>query len=188
MRISPIHLDADTAGVLRRDRLVIAGAFVLTAGALSWRVGIQAVLPAFLAFVLLASALVVCDARLMRLPDPLTLPGYPVLAALLLAPLDWDAYLRALFAMAAAYALHLVLALCGLGIGLGDAKAAGLVGLVLGWLSWAALVQGLVLAYVCVGLYAIALAATRRAGRGSVVPFGPFLLGAAVLVMLIRGA
>ncbi|MET7297514.1 A24 family peptidase [Embleya sp. NPDC005575] len=188
MRISPIHLDEDTAGVLRRDLPVIAGTFVLTGGAMVWRVGLQAVLPAFLAFALLASALVVCDARLMRLPDPLTLPGYPLLAALLLIPLDGDAYVRALLAMAAAYALHLVLALCGVGIGLGDAKTAGLVGLVLGWLSWAALVQALVLAYVCVGLYAIGLAVSRRAGRGSVVPFGPFLLGGAVLVVLMRGA
>ncbi|MFE2865185.1 prepilin peptidase [Embleya sp. NPDC059259] len=188
MRISPIHLDEDTAGVLRRDLPVIAGAFVLTGGALVWRVGLHAVLPAFLAFALLASALVVCDARLMRLPDPLTLPGYPVLAALLLIPFDRDAYLRALFAMAGAYALHLVLALCGVGIGLGDVKAAGLVGLVLGWTSWAALAQALVLAYVCVGVYATGLAVSRRAGRGSVVPFGPFLLGAAMLVLLLRGA
>ncbi|MEU0935501.1 A24 family peptidase [Embleya sp. NPDC005971] len=188
MRISPIHLDEDTAGVLRHDLPVIAGAFVLTGGALVWRVGLHAVLPAFLAFALLASALVVCDARLMRLPDPLTLPGYPVLAALLLIPFDRDAYLRALFAMAGAYALHLVLALCGVGIGLGDVKAAGLVGLVLGWTSWAALAQALVLAYVCVGVYATGLAVSRRAGRGSVVPFGPFLLGAAMLVLLLRGA
>ncbi|WP_406280857.1 prepilin peptidase [Embleya sp. NBC_00896] len=188
MRISPVHLDEDTAGVLRRDRLVIAAGFALAGGVTVWRIGAHPVLPAFLGFALLASALVVCDARLMRLPDPLTLPSYPLLAALLVIPLDWDAYTRALLAMAATFAAHFLLALFVGGIGLGDAKAAGLVGLVLGWLSWAALAQGLVLAYVCVGLYAIGLAVSRRAQRGSVVPFGPFLLGGAVLAVALTGS
>ncbi|GCD97586.1 prepilin peptidase [Embleya hyalina] len=188
MRKSPIHLDADTAGVLRRDRVAITAGFVVYAAALVWRIGAQAVLPALLVFGLLAAALVVCDIRLLRLPDALTLPGYPLLAALLLIPLDGDAYGRGLIAMAAAYLVHLVLALAGVGVGLGDAKAAGLVGLVVGRLSWAALIQALVLAYVAVGLFAVVLAVTRRAGRGGSVPFGPFLLGAALVVILLHGA
>ncbi|MFI1580779.1 prepilin peptidase [Embleya sp. NPDC020630] len=188
MRKSPIHLDPDTAGVLRRDRVAIAAGFFGYAAVLVWRVGAQAVLPALLVFGLLATALVVCDIRLLRLPDALTLPGYPLLAALLLIPFDGDAYGRALIAMAACYLVHLALALAGVGVGLGDAKAAGLVGLVVGWSSWAALIQAMVLAYVAVGLFAVVLAVTRRAGRGSSVPFGPFLLGAALAVVLVHGA
>ncbi|MYW05837.1 prepilin peptidase [Streptomyces sp. SID3343] len=188
MRISPIHLDEDTAGVLRRDRVVIGAGFAVGAGLFVWRVGVHAVLPALLVFALLAAALVVCDVRLTRLPDPLTLPAYPLLAALLAIPLDGAAYVRALIAAAAMFVGHFLLALFVGGIGLGDAKAAGPVGMVLGWVSWAALVQAMVIAYVCVGVYAIGLAVARRATRGSVVPFGPFLLGAAVLVLAVTGA
>jgi leader peptidase (prepilin peptidase)/N-methyltransferase len=188
VRISPIHLDEDTAAVLRRDRVPIAAGFAVGAGPLLWRVGASAVLPALLVFALLASALVVCDVRLTRLPDPLTLPAYPVLAALLAIPLDGAAYFRALLAAAVLFVLHFLFALFIGGFGLGDAKAAGLVGMVLGWVSWAAVVQAMVLGYVCVGVYAIGLAVGRRATRDSVVPFGPFLLGAAVLVLAVTGA
>jgi leader peptidase (prepilin peptidase) / N-methyltransferase len=188
VRITPIQLDEDTAAVLRRDRVLIVTGFAVGAGLLVWRVGAQAVLPALLGFALLASALVVCDVRLTRLPDPLTLPAYPVLAVLLAIPLDGAAYVRALLAAAAMFVLHFLLALFVGGIGLGDAKTAGLVGMVLGWVSWPALVQAMLIAYVCVGVYAIGLAVSRRAKRGSVVPFGPFLLGAAVLVLAATGA
>jgi leader peptidase (prepilin peptidase)/N-methyltransferase len=180
-------LDPDTARVLRRDRLLIAALFALTGAVTAWRVGAHAMLPAQLAFTLLACALVVCDVRLTRLPDPLTLPAYPVLAALLLIPLDWSAYTRALIAMSAMFGAHFLLALFVGGFGLGDAKTAGLVGLVTGWWAWAALVQAMLLAYLCLGVYAVVLAVLRRAGRNSVVPFGPFLLGAAVLVVAIGG-
>jgi leader peptidase (prepilin peptidase) / N-methyltransferase len=135
----------------------------------------------------LVSVLVVCDARLLRLPDALTLPAYPLLAALLVVPLDWSAYTRALVAMAGTFVVHFLLALSVGGIGFGDAKAAGLVGLVLGWLSWTTLAQGLAVAYLCAGAYAIVLVASRRAERESVVPFGPFLLGATAFVVIARG-
>ncbi|MYW06198.1 A24 family peptidase [Streptomyces sp. SID3343] len=187
MRISPIPLDGDTVGVLRRDWQAIAVASAITGAAVAWRVGLHAVLPAFLAFTLLAVVLVVCDLRLLRLPDALTLPAYPLLVAPFAVPLDWSATARALTAMAAMFTGHVLIALLAGGIGLGDAKAAGLIGLALGWSSWTALAQGEAVAYLCAGAYAVVLVVSRRASRESVVPFGPFLLGATALVMIAKG-
>jgi len=188
VRMTPFPVDEDTAGVLRRDRALIVGAFVVVAGLFAWRVGPGRELPAFVGFALVASALVVCDVRLRRLPDALTLPAYPLLAVLLLLPFERVPYTRALIAMAVMFVVHFTLALFADGIGFGDVKAAGLVGLVTGWLSWAALAQTLVVGYVCMAGYAITLLVVRRAERGTLVPFGPSLLGAAVLVIALHGS
>ncbi|WP_406292241.1 prepilin peptidase [Embleya sp. NBC_00896] len=170
---------------MRRDRLPIAIGVLIAGSAVVWRLGYRAELPAFLAFTLLACGLVACDARLMRLPNSLTLPGYPVLALLLAIPLDGTAYLRALLAMAVTFTAHVLLALTGGGLGLGDAKAAGLVGLTVGWLSWAALLQAILLAYVSAGLYALGRALVERAARERALAFGPFLLGASMLAVVL---
>lgn len=186
--MTPFPVDEDTAGVLRRDRALIVGAFVVVAGLFGWRLGPTRELPAFIVFALLACALVVCDVRLRRLPNALTLPAYPVLAVLLLLPGERGPYTRALIAMAGMFVVHYTLALFADGIGLGDVKAAGLVGLVAGWLSWGALAQALVAGYVCMAGYAITLLVVRRAKRDTLVPFGPSLLGAAVLVIVLHGS
>lgn len=186
MRLSALDLDPDTRGVLRRDRLPIAVGFAVSGSAVVWRLGCRPELPAFLVFTLLGCGLVACDLRLMRLPNPLTLPGYPALALLLAIPLDGIAYLRALLAMTVMFTAHVLLALTGGGLGLGDAKAAGLIGLVVGWLSWAALLQAVLLAYVSAGFYTVARRLVNRSARGPVA-FGPFLLAAAVLIVVLTG-
>ncbi|MFF7249989.1 prepilin peptidase [Embleya sp. NPDC008237] len=174
--------------MLRQDRLPVAAAFAVAGSAVLWRLGPGAESPAFLAFTLLACGLVACDLRLMRLPNSLTLPGYPVLALLLAIPLDGTAYLRASLAMTVMLIAHVLLALTAGGLGLGDAKAAGLVGLVVGWLSWAALLQAVVLAYVSAGLFAVARALVDQSARGRPVAFGPFLLGSAMLAVVLAGS
>ncbi|WP_250646204.1 prepilin peptidase [Microbacterium tenebrionis] len=61
------------------------------------------------------------------------------------------------------------------GMGWGDVKLAGALGLTLGW-RVAALIVGGFSAFVIGGIVGAVLIATRKAGRKSGVPFGPFMI------------
>ena len=62
------------------------------------------------------------------------------------------------------------------GMGLGDVKLAGVLGLFLGSLGWGQLAVGAGAAFALGGLFSIILLITRRAGRKSGIPFGPWML------------
>jgi len=133
------------------------------------------------------------DLAVHRLPDGLTYPAAAGTWALLwvaaLAQDDAAAWLRA---GVAGVGLALLFAATTLllgrrGFGLGDAKLALSMGVLLGWISWGALVAGLLLAFLLSGLVSLGLLATRRARWSSHVPFGPFLvLGTVASVLLSR--
>jgi leader peptidase (prepilin peptidase)/N-methyltransferase len=84
--------------------------------------------------------------------------------------------------MAALFGFYFVVALISpRGMGFGDVKLSGVVGLYLGWIGWGALVFGAFAAFVLGGLVGIALILFAGGGRKTKVPFGPFmLLGALV--------
>ncbi len=65
------------------------------------------------------------------------------------------------------------------GMGFGDVKLAGVLGLFLGFLGWGPLVVGAFAAFLLGGLFALVLVALRRAGRKSGIPFGPWMLAGA---------
>lgn len=153
------------------------------------RFGLDWVLPAYLYFGAVGVALALIDLDVHRLPDALTLPSYPVLGALLLLPTVadglWGDFLRAWLAAAALFAFYFVLVLVyPSGMGFGDVKLAGVLGLVLGWLSWGVLVVGGFLGFLLGALVGGTLMVTRRAGRKSKIPFGPFMLVGAWLAVL----
>ncbi|MGN6681211.1 MAG: prepilin peptidase [Streptosporangiaceae bacterium] len=154
------------------------------------RFGGQPDMVAFGFFGALGVALAAIDIAVKRLPDPLTLPAYPILIALLavaaLVSGDIAALGRALLGCLALSGCFLVLALVRPGqLGGGDIKLAGLTGLVLGWLGWPALVAGAALAFVLSAIVGLALLATRRVTLQSAMSFGPFLIGGAVLAALM---
>lgn len=161
---------------------------VLFAGAAA-AVGPSWVLPAVLYLVAVGVALALIDLDVHRLPDTIVLPSYPVAAGLLLladlAPgdgLDGGAWLRALAGAAALLTFYfLLLVVWPGGMGLGDVKLAGLLGLYLGWFGWGAVLVGAFGAFVLGGVFAVALLATGRAKRGSGVPFGPWMITGAFL-------
>jgi len=62
------------------------------------------------------------------------------------------------------------------GLGFGDVKLAGLIGLVTGYVGWGALAGGAFAAFVLAGGYGVVLLATGRAGRRSLLAFGPWML------------
>ena len=147
---------------------------------------------AFGFFGVLSVALGAIDIAVYRLPDRLTLGAYPAMAALLgvAAVLGHDAgaLLRAVIASLALAATYLVLALIRPGqLGGGDIKLAGLIGLSLGWLSWAAVIYGAAFGFVLSALVSLALLAVRRISLRSAICFGPFMLGGALLAILASG-
>lgn len=127
-------------------------------------------------------ALAHIDVRTHRLPDVLVLTAYPpvggVLIAAGVATGDADRLLRSALAAAAALAAVGVLAAFG-GFGFGDAKLAGLLGLVLGWVSWSAVLAAILLTLTATTVPALRALLTR--GRTARFAFGPpLLLGALV--------
>jgi leader peptidase (prepilin peptidase) / N-methyltransferase len=146
-----------------------------------------ALLPAAIAFAWLAVAsvvLTIIDVRTRRLPDRIVLPGYVVgAAAFALAALftgDPAPLVRAAAGAVVMFGFFLLLRILSrAGMGGGDVKLAGVLGLFLGWAGWDALIVGLVAAFLLGGLYSAALLLAGRASSTTAVPFGPFLLGGA---------
>jgi len=154
------------------------------------RFGGQPDMVAFGFFGALGVALAAIDIAVKRLPDPLTLPAYPILIAMLaVAALiggDVAALGRAVLAGLALAGCFLVLALIRPGqLGGGDIKLAGLTGIVLGWLGWPAVIAGAALAFVLSAIVGLALLAARRVTLQSAMSFGPFLIGGAVIAALM---
>jgi len=144
------------------------------------------------AFAAVSIALALIDLDTHRLPDAVVGPAYPVAAALLAgtsgATGDWGALARAgvgLVVLALGYyAVHVVRPD---GMGFGDVKLAGLIGLVTGYVGWGALAVGAFAAFVLAGGYGVALLATGRADRRSGLAFGPWMLAGGWLG-LVAGA
>ena len=70
------------------------------------------------------------------------------------------------------------------GLGGGDVALAGLLGMYLGWISYEALIVGLVTAFMVGGVFALLLLITRRANRTTRFAFGPFLIVGALVAVL----
>ena len=175
-----------------RYPLVEAGTAVVFV-ALALRIGPHADLPAFLYLGAIGVALALIDIDVHRLPDPIVLPSYVVVAVLLaLAALvtgDWGSLLRAGIGLVALYAFYFLLAFVyPSGMGFGDVKLAGVLGAGLAWLGWAELVSGAFLGFLLGGVFGGGLMLVRRAGRKSKIPFGPFMLLGAFVAILAGGA
>jgi leader peptidase (prepilin peptidase)/N-methyltransferase len=182
--------DTATAGRLR----TVVTAVVLAA-ALAGVLLLAGLRPATLGLLGAAAAGVVLagvDLAVHRLPDRVTYPAAGVVAAALLLDAavlgTWTALLRAGLAAAAAFALAALAALLSpRGLGFGDVKLLGLLGLVLGWVGWGALLAGVFLGLLTGAVVSVALLATGRAGWRSAIPFGPPLLVGAVLALALAG-
>ncbi|WP_341361161.1 A24 family peptidase [Georgenia sp. M64] len=133
-----------------------------------------------------SAALVVADLRTHRLPDRLVgAAAAGVLVLLTVAALttgQWTDLGRAVLAAAAVAAGSVLLALPRVtGLGLGDVKLAGVLGLWLGWFGWGVVATGLLAAFVLGGAWTTARLLIRRARHEDAVPLGPWLvLGAAL--------
>lgn len=151
--------------------------------------------PAGAAFAWAAGAGVVLgavDLAAHRLPDRVTYPAAAVIGTALLVDAavhgTWSALLRAVLAAAAAFGVAaLAAAVSPAGLGFGDVKLLGLLGLLLGWVGWGVLLTGVFLGLLTGALVSVGLLVTRRIGWLSAVPFGPPLLTGAALALALAG-
>lgn len=148
-----------------------------------------AALPAYLALAFVCVTLAVIDLRTKLLPNRITYPALPLVAALLLvasaAEHDFGAMVRALEAAGLAGVAFLALVLISpSGLGLGDVKFALVLGLALGWLGWSAVAAGFFGAFLLGGVAALVAVVVLRLGRKAQVPFGPWLAAGALLAVL----
>jgi leader peptidase (prepilin peptidase) / N-methyltransferase len=156
--------------------VAVAGLFV----AVVLRVGERWADPAYC---LLALALVILtdiDLEHRRLPVVVVYPavaGGAVLLVIAAAGLhDWGAVARAAIGGAAAtVGFALIFFLARGGMGFGDVRLAGLCGMFLAFLGWRYFAVGFFASAVIGGVVGIALLLTRRAGRKTQIPYGPFL-------------
>jgi len=98
----------------------------------------------------------------------------------LISPEGWQFSILSAFG-ASLFFLLLVLVSKGKWMGLGDVKFAFLMGLIL---SWPNILLGLFLSFFSGAIIGIILILFGKKGLKSQIPFGPFLVGATVLIML----
>ncbi len=170
-----------------REPLVVELLTGATFAVLASVLGPQWTLPAFLYVAASGIALSTIDLRTRRLPNQLTLPSILVVAGLLLLPAiaegAWSDYGRALLGGLALFAFYLLLALIyPAGMGMGDVKLAPSLGLALGFLGWGPWAVGAFLTFVLGGLVGIVV--LLRVGRGTTIPFGPYMVAGTLLAIL----
>ena len=134
--------------------------------------------------------LFVIDLEHKRLPNVIVLPSIGVAAAWVAidAIRTSDAHLlvESLLCGAAAFALFFVIALVSGGMGFGDVKLAGFIGIVAGRFGWEVAVAAVMGSFFTGGIIAIGLLAARRVGRKSGIPFGPSMV-IGTLIALFAG-
>jgi leader peptidase (prepilin peptidase)/N-methyltransferase len=164
----------------------------LACAALAAAIGPRPELAVWLLMAPVGALLAAVDRAVHRLPDPLTLPLAAAVPLLLgvaaLAPGHAGSWATALLGGLALGAGYLVLLLINpRGLGFGDVKLALPLGCALGWYGWPVLFTGAFAGFLFGALYGLTLMALRRGGRGTAIPFGPFMIAGALAGLLVGG-
>ena len=175
---------ADSAGLGARCALVAAAGSVIV----GWQLGWSPVLAAWVYLSVVGVLLGLVDWRTRRLPTAVIAPSYAVVAAILLIASavagSWDSAARAGLGWLAAGGFFFALWFVHpRGLGYGDVRLSGLLGMALGWLGWAELVVG-VYAGFCLGALGGGLLSVLRLVDRRGYPFGPFMLLGALVGLL----
>lgn len=169
--------------------LYVAAATAVLFGLTALWTGPRTDLPAFLVLAAAAVLLVLVDVRHHLLPNLVIGPTFLAGAAFLLlsAVIDGsgaDLGRAAAGAGVLAAGFLLLALLSPSGLGMGDVKLAGLLGLYLGWVGWGAVLAGALAAFVVQALLAVTLLGARRVGRKGELPFGPALIVGAGIALV----
>jgi leader peptidase (prepilin peptidase)/N-methyltransferase len=180
----PYAAIAATPGLARRSGLTAAVAGGLVGWSLGWAWPLVFLLP----LVPVGVALAVVDWRTRLLPTRVIAPSYVVLVVLVLACAaatgDTDDLVRAGWGWLVSGGLFLVLwYVHPRGLGYGDVRLSGILGIALGYLGWGPLVVGVYSGFLLGGVGGVLLFAARLVDRRA-VPFGPFMLVGALVGVL----
>lgn len=156
--------------------------------AMTVRFGLSWTLPAYLAFATTLLVLSAIDFEHHRLPNRILGPA-SIMAVILLAVASatssyWNSIPLAL-AGGAAFGVPMLLLAVAVprGMGIGDVKLAGYLGLHLGWLSLWQVLIGAMAGFFIGGVVGIGFLVAGRKGRKDPVPFGPSLAAGALIAV-----
>lgn len=174
----------------RRLALWLAAVGLVVGGVVGARLGFEPIVWAWIYLGGVGVVLADIDWQTRLLPTKLIAPSYLVLAALVvLAGVvddDWHAVLRAGYGGLATFAFFYVMwFIYPRGMGFGDVRLSGLLGLALGYVGWGPVFVGMYAGFLLGGLGGALLTALRLFHRKR-FPFGPFMLVGA-LVGLVTG-
>jgi leader peptidase (prepilin peptidase) / N-methyltransferase len=175
---------ADVPGLAVALAVAAAAVCALLAGMLGWSAGLLLWLYVGVVGVVLAYV----DWRTRLLPTRIIAPSYAIVAALavLASALsgDWGALLRAGAGWLAAGGLFFLLwFIYPKGMGYGDVRLSGVLGIALGWLGWSELIVGVYAGFLLGALGGGVLALMRVVDRRR-YPFGPFMIAGALVGVL----
>jgi leader peptidase (prepilin peptidase)/N-methyltransferase len=165
--------------------LATAGLFALVA----WRFGAQPATLLWCAAVAVLLALALIDWDTTVLPDAMTLPL--LWAGLALAALGWlpgmtllQSFTGAVVGYLALWSVYWLFKLTTgkEGMGYGDFKLLAALG---AWLGWQAILPIVLMASVIGAVIGLAMKASGSLREGRFVPFGPFLAGGGLVVLLV---
>jgi leader peptidase (prepilin peptidase)/N-methyltransferase len=157
--------------------------------------GITVTALAYAVFVTVGVALSAIDLKHRILPNRIVLPATVVGLVVLAAAATVDGrelgnghvaeqILRTILGGVALFGVYLVLALVSPnGMGMGDVKFAGFVGMFLAFDGWRTLLAGAAASFVLAALVGALLLLVRRADRTSTIPFGPLMYLGAILAL-----
>jgi leader peptidase (prepilin peptidase) / N-methyltransferase len=185
----PLYADLAATPRLGVWCAIVSGVAAAVLGAV---LGIDAALPAWVYLCVVGVALSFIDWRTKLLPFRIVAPSYAVVGGSLLvaalATSDWGSLTRAAIGWAATFGIFLLMWLVyPKGLGYGDVRLSGVLGMALGWEGWPQLVLGLYAAFLLGGVVGGILSALKVVDRKG-YPFGPFLLFGAWLAMVIAPA
>ena len=174
--------------IAARYPLVEAATAVLFA-VLALRLHDDAALPAFLVLAAACLAISFIDLEHFIVPNRIVYPTLFAMAPLLLVAAavedDWaslrGAAIGGLLGFGILFVIHVV---SPRGMGFGDVRLSGLLGVALGWLDLGHVLLGLFLGFLTASVLSLVLIGTKRRSRKDRIPFGPFLALGALLAVL----
>jgi len=177
---------------IRYPLVELATAALFAAAALRLGDDDPAALPAFLVVFAALLAISAVDLERFIVPNRILYPALFMAAPLLVVAAaldgDWSSLLGAVLGGALGWVLLFAIHMASpKGMGFGDVRLAGLIGMLLGWLSIGHVLLGLFLAFLTAAVVGVGLMLTGVRGRKDRVPFGPFLALGAIAAVFVGG-